>query len=380
LFAYLAPLYTQVKKAAWNVLRDVAVIPGAATANETELRVDFPNGARIQLFGADHYDALRGMHLNGVVLDEYAQINPTAWTEVLRPALAVKRGFAIFIGTPKGRNHFYELYEMAQHESGWFTALYRHQDSAVVSEEEIALARRVMPQEEFEQELECSFEAAIKGAYYAKQLHAARLAGRIRHVVYDPGILVDTWWDLGWDDATAIVFTQTIGREVRVIDYLEAQHEALDYYAKALQVRPYVYAAHHLPHDANKTELGTGKSLVEQLRRLGLKELRVGRQAEVEEGIQAARALFPRVWFDAEKTRRLIDCLANYKQEWIEARQTFGTKPLHDGYSHGADAFRYLAMGYRDELRPSGQTHARTEFNLFRRGTGLVQTHARTMG
>jgi phage terminase large subunit len=361
-YAYMAPYRHQAKSIAWDFLKlYTRDIPGVAY-NEAELRCDLPWGARLTLFGADNPDALRGMYLDGAVLDEYAFMHPDVWERVISPTLVDRDGFAVFIGTPNGRNHFFELYQESKVDAERLTAFWPASITNVLTEEELARQRAIQAPEVYAQEYGCSFEAAIRGAYYAQQLEQAQMAGRVRAVAYEPQTPVETWWDLGWDDATAIIFTQTVGREIHVIDYLEANHEPLAYYAKELQRRPYVYREHHLPHDASKTELGSGKSLLEQLRPLGLLHLTSVRQVEVEEGIQAARSLFPRVWFDEVKARRLIDCLANYRQEWIQARQTFGTKPLHDQYSHGADAFRYLAVGTRDALtmQPDGPRYARS--------------------
>lgn len=347
-YAYMAPYRHQAKSIAWDFVKHyTGAIPGVAY-NEAELRCDLPWGARLTLFGADNPDALRGMYLDGAVLDEYAFMHPDVWERVISPTLVDRDGFAVFIGTPNGRNHFHKLYEESKPDAERLTEFWPASVTDVLTEEQLARERTIQAPEVYAQEYGCSFEAAIRGAYYAQQLEATLVAGRVRPVAYEPGVPCETWWDLGWDDATAIIITQTIGREVHVLDYLEASHEPLAFYAKELQRRQYVYAEHHLPHDANKTELGSGQSLREQLNRLGLQHLSIVRQVEVEEGIQAARALFPRVWFDQVKARRLVDCLANYRQEWIDSRQTFGTKPLHDQYSHGADAFRYLAVGMRE--------------------------------
>lgn len=363
-YAYVAPYRHQAKQIAWDFVKHYTEPLPGVSYNESELRADLPWGARLALFGADNADALRGMYLDGVVLDEYAFMHPDVFEKVISPCLVDRGGFACFIGTPSGRNHFHALYEDSQRDPDALTKFWPASVTHVIADDVLAAERRRIAPEVYAQEYECSFEAAIRGAYYAAQLEQARTAGRITRVPYEPDSPVDTWWDLGWDDATAIIFTQRVGREVHVIDYLEANHESLTYYAKALQSREYLYGEHHLPHDANKTELGSGQSLREQLSRLGLRDLTVVRPVEVEEGIQAARALFPRVWFDQDKARRLIDCLANYRQEWIEARQTYGTKPLHDGYSHGADAFRYLAVGTRDVVRGSERIrYAETRFD-----------------
>jgi len=369
-YAYIAPYLKQAKEIAWDALRGYGGGIGGTRFSESELRCEIAPDRRIRLFGADNAEALRGNHLDGVVFDEYATINPQVWSQIILPALSRRQGWALFIGTPKGHNHFHQLYESARRDDTWAVVLEPASTSGVFTPEELARFQRGMDPDEYRQEYECSFEAAIRGAYYATQIEAARAAGRVRQVPLDPTAVVDTYWDLGWDDATAIIFAQTIGRELHIVDYLEARHESLGYYAAELDRRQragrYVYGWHHLPHDANKTELGSGKSMREQLRTLGLQQLRVVPQAEVEEGIQAARALFPRVWFDETRAALLVDHLSAYRQEWIERTQTYGSKPRHDEHSHGADAFRYLAMAreFREPARQ--QQYATTHFDPIR--------------
>lgn len=360
-YAYLAPLYKQAKAVAWDYLKAMtAPLPGRV-AHEAELRVELPNGGRIQLYGADNPDALRGIYLDGAVLDEYAQMAPKTWSEVIGPALADRRGFATFIGTPKGRNAFCELYEKAKDDPNWYTALHRASETGLLDEATLRQARAEMAPEEYEQEFECSFQAALVGAYYGKHMADAEAGGRISRVPWESSFPVDTAWDLGIDDATAIWFTQQIGREVRVIDYYEASGAGLEHYAKVLKEKPYVYGRHLLPFDVEHYELGTGKSRADVLRNLGIKATVVA-QSPVEDGIQAVRSLLPRCWFDGEKCKRGIEALRQYQREWDDKLQSFKSRPRHDWASHGADAFRYLAMGLRANpgdmaRRPMQQTN-----------------------
>lgn len=360
-YAYLGPLYRQVKQAAWDALKTAAVAP-SVEFSESELQARFPNGARIQLFGADNFQALRGMHLEGIVLDEFADMNPDAWTEVIRPALAVKRGFAIFIGTPKGRGHFYRLYERARQDADWFTALYRHADSGVLDTREIDQARRQMTEDHFAQEYECSFEAAIQGAYYARELDAARASGRIKTLAWEPTIPVDTYWDLGFTDATAILCVQRVGRELHVIDYVEGHSEGLAYYAKLLRDRPYLYGVHVLPHDAGyHQQASAGVTLEQQLRALGIAPTRVIPKSDVLAGINEARLMFPRVWFDPKTCELLLDALSSYRAKWDDDKKTLVREPQHDWASHGADAFRLLAVTLKDFTPRSGAAKEATQ-------------------
>jgi hypothetical protein len=268
-FAYVAPFYRQAKAIVWDYLRQYGRCIEGARFHETELRCDLPNGARISLYGADDPDSLRGLYFDGVVLDEYAQMDPRAWSEVIRPALADRGGWAVFIGTPMGRNSFWRLYEQAKTAPGWRAALFRASETGVLPAAELAAARAAMSEAEYAQEFECSFDAAIRGAYYAREMAAAEAAGRIARVAHDPRLPVHTAWDLGVGDATAIWFYQLAGREIRLIDYYEASGAGLDHYARELQRRGYAYGEHILPHDARVQELGSGKTRVETLTALG---------------------------------------------------------------------------------------------------------------
>jgi hypothetical protein len=350
-FAYLAPYYRQAKNVAWDYLKRFTRDIPDIRHHETELRCDFPNGARVTLYGADFPDRLRGLYFDGIVLDEYAQMEPRIWSEVVRPALTDRLGWAVFIGTPRGRNAFWKLYNRARRDKDWFTALHRASETGLIGKAELAAARREMSEEEYEQEFECSFEAPQTGSYYGKLMAAADQAGRIREVPWDPALPVTTAWDLGIGDSTAIWFCQQAGAEVRLIDYLESAGVGLDYYAAALRERPYVYDEHLMPHDAETNEIGTGKSRLEVLAGLGIRA-RVLPRLKVDDGIQAVRALLPRCWFDADKCTRGIETLRNYRRAFDVSLGYFRPVPVHDWSSHGADAFRYLALG----LRPDGDT------------------------
>ena len=354
--AYLAPLRKQAKLIAWDYLKHyTATIPGR-TANEAELRVDLPGGRRIYVEGADNPDALRGGYLDGAVLDEYGQMPPSTWREVIRPMLADRKGWALFIGTPKGRNEFHRAYDSALNgflkddgsrlppDPEWFAALYKASQTNVLDVEELASAKRGMDEDEYAQEFECSFTAAIVGAYYAKEMAAAEADKRITSVPYDPAVPVHTGWDLGHRDSTAIWFAQYVGQEVHLIDYLESSGVGLDWYANELRKKPYNYAEPIWPHDGGAKELGTGKSRQETMASLGFHPRVLPLQA-VDDGINAARLMLPRCWFDKTKCERGIEALRSYHKEWDEKAGIFRASPKHDWSSHGADAFRYLALG-----------------------------------
>jgi hypothetical protein len=344
-FAYVAPLLKQAKAVAWDFLLHYAR-PFTRYVNTSELRIDLINGARITLYGADNPDALRGIYLDGVVLDEYADMQPRTWTEVVRPALADRAGWAIFIGTPKGQNGFHDVYEAAQGDAAWYAAMFKASVTDVIVPDELAHLQQAMAPEEYAQEFECSFQAANTGAYYGKPLNDAERDGRIAGVPWEPAVPVTTAWDLGVDDATVIWFCQQVGREVRIIDYYEASGEDLTHYVNHLKSKPYVYADHLLPHDVQVRELGTGRSRLEVLQSLGLSPT-VLTAERVEDGINAVRLLLPRCWFDREKCARGLKALGAYQREWAEKLGTWRARPRHDWSSHAADAFRYLAVGLK---------------------------------
>lgn len=345
-YSYVAPTYTQAKDIAWGYLKYYsAPIPGIKTS-ESELWVEFPNGARVRLYGADNYERLRGLYNDGVVIDEPAQMDPRAWPEVIRPTLSDYQGWASFIGTPAGRDWFYKIDrdEAGNELPGWFRLTIKASESGVIGPEELESLRLGMTDEQFAQEFECSFEAAVVGAYYGRIMAQAEADGRITGVPYDAAAPVWTAWDLGIRDATAIWFAQVVGREIHVIDYYESSGADLAHYVGQLRSKPYAYAGHIVPHDAQAKELGTGRSRLEVLESLGVSNVTVAAMHRVEDGINAVRVLLPKCWFDAKKCARGIDALKLYRAEFDDKLQAFKPRPVHDWASHGADAFRYLAM------------------------------------
>lgn len=355
-YAYIAPQFNQAKDIAWLYLQRYAGVIPWASFNESELRVDLPNGARIRLYGADNPDRLRGIYLDGVILDEYADMRPSVWGEVIRPLLADRLGWAAFIGTPKGHNGFYDVYQTA--DNGWYRASLKASETGLIGDDELAALRSQLTEDQYQQEMECSFEAAILGAYYGKEMRLAESEGRITRVPYEPGAEVITAWDLGIGDSTAIWFAQVVGREPRLVDYYEASGAGLDHYMRVLKERPYNYGMFLLPHDADVTELGTGISRVEVMKNLGMRHWRVLPRLPIDDGIQAARLFLRKCVFDAAKCKQGIEALKQYRTEYDERHKAFRQRPLHDWTSHAADAFRYLAMGIdkatplADKFRP----------------------------
>jgi phage terminase large subunit len=352
-YSYIAPTYTQAKDVAWSYLKHFsAPIPGTEIS-ESELRITYPTGASIRLYGADNYDRMRGLYNDGVTIDEPAQMDPRAWPEVIRPTLSDYAGWGTFIGTPKGRDWFYKIDrdESGAEQPGWFRAVLKASETKIIPAAELESLRAGLTEEQYAQEFECSFEAAVIGAYYGKLMAAAEQDKRLSACPHEPTAQVYTAWDLGIRDATAIWFAQVVGREIRIIDYYEATGADLGHYVREIQQRPYLYAGHIVPHDAQAKELGTGKSRLEVLESLGLKNITVAPMHRVEDGINAVRTIIPRCWFDAKKCVRGIDALKLYRSEYDDKLQALKPRPVHDWTSHAADAFRYLAMTLDSMIR-----------------------------
>lgn len=347
-FAYVAPTYTQAKDVAWSYLKEyTAAIPGMEKS-ESELSVTFPhNKARIRLYGAENYDRIRGLYLDGVVIDESGDIDPRAWPEVIRPALSDRKGWATFIGTPKGRNAFYTMHQQAKAADDWYSDELKASKTGIIDAAELEDAKRTMTAEQYAQEYECSFQAAIVGAYYGRDVAQAEADERIGRVPHEKASDVFASWDLGIGDSMAIWIGQIVGREWHWINYYENSGFALDHYVDWIKGLPYKVHHHYLPHDGEARELQTGKSRREFLEERGL-DVTVVPRHEVMDGIEAGRLRFNRMWFDAEKCARGIDCLRMYRSEFDDKNQVLRQRPLHDWASHGADAFRCGVMGADD--------------------------------
>ncbi len=341
-YAYIAPTYGQAKRVAWDYLCKYAR-PLGGTENISELRVDFM-GRRIQLYGSDNPDSLRGQYFDGVILDEIGDQNPKIWTEILRPALADRMGWCLFIGTPKGQNHFKDLRDRAEDTPEWGLLEFKASETKLVPESELKAARAEMGEDKYQQEFECSFHAAVEGSYYGKLMNDLEEKGRMVEVTRDDLCQTFTAWDLGMGDSTSIWVAQVTGQEVRVMDYVENHGQGLDWYVNWIRDNGWANASNKLPHDVSVRELGTGKSRLEMLQNAGL-NVDVLPRLSVDDGIQAVRRLLPKCWFNMPRVRQGVDCLRNYRREFDEKRNVYYEKPLHDWASHGSDAFRYLAIG-----------------------------------
>lgn len=381
--AYAAPYLGQAKAVAWDYLRHFAgVIPGTRF-HEGELRCDLPNGARIRLYGTDNAQALRGLYLDNLVLDEPADMPREVWSQILRPALADRQGRALFCGTPKGcDNLLYDVWQLAGSlgaAEGWSRFRFPASQTGYLPQAELDAARRGMNEAEYRQEFECSFAAAVRGAYYAALLDAADLAGRICPLPVSPDLPVHTAWDLGMDDATAIWFFQVEPSGAwRMLDYYEASGEGLAHYAAVLaaKARPegtaaadgiagrgFCYGRHLAPHDIRVRELGTGQSRLESAARLGIR-FGIAPSLPLADGIDAVRRALPRLWFDSRHCAAGLAALRSYRRQWRPRQEQFSSGPLHDGSSHAADALRYAVTGFRPLEPPLPPTRARISYDV----------------
>jgi hypothetical protein len=349
LFAYIAPYRSQAKAVAWQYFQEFAA-PITQAKNEQELTITLMNGSQVRLYGADNADAMRGLGFSGVYMDEYGDFKPSVFGNVIRPALSDKQGWAVFGGTPKGKNQFWEIYETAQRlPQEWFLLRLPASTSGLLPSGELAAARAQLAEDQYLQEYETSFEAAILGSFYGKEMREADQQGRICQVPYNPDLPVYTAWDLGYRDDTAIWFYQLGRGEIRVIDFYAVSGENIHDIANVVLTKGYRYAKHYLPHDARAKSLQTGKSIVEQLAaHLDIAKLAVVPDIGLQNGIQATRLILPRVYFDAERCRDGIEALRQYQREYDEDKKAYRQNPRHDWTSHPSDAFRMLAVSWQE--------------------------------
>ena len=354
LYWHLLPTYNQGRKIVWDgMTRDgrsfLEHFPKElwANVNNTDMRLELKNGSIYQVVGTDNVDRLVGSNPVGVVFSEYSLQDPRAW-DLVRPILAENGGWAVFIYTARGRNHGYDLFNMANRNERWFCQRLSVDDTSVLNQEAIDEEREAgMPEELIQQEFYCSFDAPLVGSYYGSLMAKALAEERIKNVPYEPRLEVHTSWDLGMGDSTAIIWFQQFGNEYRIIDYYENQGEGIPHYVKIVREKDYIYGRHIAPHDIKVREMGTGKSRFEVARDLGLR-FDICPNIQIDDGIEAARSIIPRCYFDEKKCSILVEALRQYRKDYDEKNKVYKNRPLHDWSSHGADAFRYLALGTRD--------------------------------
>ena len=344
-YAYIAPTFKQAKSIAWDYIKQFThKIPGVKF-NETELRVDLPNKARITLLGSENCDGLRGIYLDGCVIDEYANVNDRLFPEIIRPALSDRKGFCIFIGTPQGmNNNFYELFQHAKGADDWFYFKAKASETKVVDQDELTKAKEVMGENKFKQEFECDWIANIEGSIYGKTLAKIENQRQITRVPYDPSLPVNTAWDLGVSDHSAIIFFQQLGRSINIIDYHEERGQGMPHFIELVKNKEYIYKDHFAPHDIEVTDFSNGKTRREVAYQLGIR-FKVVPKLPLEDGIHATTMTLPRCWIDVDHCKKLIDALRHYHRKYLDKNRMFRSKPVHDWSSHACDALRYMSIG-----------------------------------
>ena len=352
-YALVFPQRNQAKDATWAELKYYTEGMWRTPPYENELRVELINGANIRLYGADAPDALRGSYLDGVVPDEFSQMKDDLWGQVVRPMLADRQGWANFIGTPRGKNAFHRIYTEAQKSPDWFHMMLCASESGLITPVEMELLAKEYAgrPDEYAQEFECQWEAAIRGAFYADEMRAMLAEGRIGKLEINKDVRVHTAWDLGISDSTAIWFIQCVGRERRLVDYYEASGVGLDHYVQVLTEKRiaggYKYGEHYFPHDIVHREFTSGKSRRDALAGMGI-EATVVPQSSLLDGINIVRRMLGRTWIDGDRCERGIEALRQYRREWNDNLKDWAKAPLHDWSSHGADALRTFACGFDD--------------------------------
>ena len=367
---YIMPSYAQAKKVIWDAVnndgqRILDYIPPEiiANKNQQEMKIRLDNGSLFQLVGSENIDSLMGTNPKIVVFSEYSLQSPAAW-EYLRPILKVNKGYSIFIGTPRGRNHFYELCRTAEITEDWFYEKLTIKDTGVLSDEDVQNEiKEGMSEEVALQEYYCSFDRGVDGAYYSKIINKMREEGRISTIDYEPYKMVYTSWDLGWDDATAIIFFQLNGNRINIIDCESHSTKTLAWYKDLLMNKGYKYGGHLFPHDVDQVDgLSTGCTRKEILEDLKIPVTNVPRHF-IQDGIESTKAILSsRVYIDEKKCADLIKSLDHYHRDWDEKHKVYSNKPRHDFSSHYADAMRYLATGLKkldnNDSDPDGDAKA----------------------
>jgi len=365
---HLFPKQTQARRAIWSgidgegrkILDQVFPEEVRARTSTQEMQIEMVNGSTWQLCGSDNYDALVGSNPVGVIFSEWSLCDPNAWNYI-RPMLAENNGWAIFIYTPRGKNHGYTLFNMAKKAEGWFTEnlsvmdTQREDGTPVISLDVIEKERQEGVEEAIlQQEYYGSFEALIPGAYFADQIAIAKEQKRICKLPIEHSLPVHTAWDLGISDNMCIWLLQSFGKELRLIDYYENSGKGMEHYIQWLNnyaTKHWVMFGTHLaPHDIEVRELTTGRSRKETARDMGLTFRTVQRPAKKAEGIQATRRIFPRLWIDEDRCEHGLNCLGSYHREWDAKHNCFRDNPVHDWASHGADALQTLALGWTETM------------------------------
>jgi hypothetical protein len=338
--AYVAPNYAMAKRIAWEYTKQYAA-PLIEQIHETELRVTLKNEAKIYLLGAEKADSLRGIYLDGCILDEYAQIKPSAVSQVILPSLSDRQGWLVYMGTPRGKNHFYDMHKKAAASAEWFSMFLKASQSGILPKAELDLIKSQMDGSDYEQEFECSFEAALRGAIYGAEMERSENEGRVKEFALDPNLPLDVIADLGYTDDTALGFFQKAPGGVLIHEVYVNNEMEWDSYLDEMDLRNVrdVY----LPHDARAKNLQTGRSIVEQTIKRGYRP-RIVPDHKLRDGIAATRKLLPFVYWNYPLCAGAIEAMKSYRREWDDNLGCYRERPVHDWASHVADMIRYLGV------------------------------------
>jgi hypothetical protein len=347
---YIFPTYSQAKKAIWDSKDSdgrpfLDYIPKEIieSKHQQEMKIRLINGSMFQLVGSDNVDSIMGTNPKIVVFSEYAMQTPTAW-DYIRPILRANKGVAIFISTPRGKNHFYDLYDNIKNDPDWFVSRKTIDDTGVLTKEDIEKERQEgMSDELIEQEFYVSFDKGVEGSYYGRVLDKARNEGRICNVPYETRSNCNSAWDLGYRDSSSVVVWQEVAGEVRIINAYENQGENMAHYIKWIQSLPYVWGTHYFPHDGANTSLQTGRTMQDIAYELGLKTTVLAREIDIQVGIEAVRSLLSIAYIDQTNCKYFLKCLENYQKKYNEKTKSYSDTPLHSWASHMADACRMMA-------------------------------------
>lgn len=368
--AYVGPTYSQAKRVAWAYLKDFSEEYLAKPPQEAELKVTLKNEATIYVLGADNADSLRGMYLDGCVPDEYALFRPSVFSQVIRPALSDRNGWAIFASTPRGKNLFYDVVQQAKkNPKEWYNLELRADTSGIIPPEELLALQKDMDPEEFAQEYLCSFDSALKGAIYANEVNLMFTEHRVKSNLYDSSLVTHCAYDLGFTDSTVAIFFQ-IGHDgsLRLVGCEASTGKDIVEHIERLHAFQGELGQVWLPPDARAKNLQTGRSIVEQFLKEDLKPDIIPAH-KVRDGIAAVRKAFPRCYIDEEATGDLLEALKAYHRKWDDKKLMFEDTPVHDWASDYCDAFRYVVlaagiMGFRPNARKDLDEAIVSEFTL----------------
>ena len=375
LYWIVYPFLNQGRRIAWQGidergLRFIDAFPKdlIQSSSNNDMRLTLKNGSVFQIMGADKPDTLVGSNPVGVIFSEWSLMDPQAW-KLISPILAQNGGWAMFIYTPRGENHGWDLLQEAKEDPDWYWEHKTAKEMKWLNPDQLRRLKKDLKDDAlFQQEAFCSFSTPIQGAYYASQMKYLAKEGRLSNeeCIYQQTMPVHTAWDLGYDDATTVIFFHVIHGEPWIIDYHEESGEGLGHYVKMLQMKGYIYGKHYFPWDVKVHDLSTGKTRQQTLREMGMSNIVPVKKITVEDGIEAGRNLLMRCWLHPQNSKRLITALKSYTKKWDEQTQTFKKGPEHNWASHGADAFRTMAVGLN--IKPKNrkqQTTMDCEYDVF---------------